>query len=629
MKTLFGFSICLIVVAGILSIAAVAQITPSDDAYTLSSQPTTNFGAKNTILVESSGANAFVRFDLSGIPSSINGSMVAKGTLKIFVATVTTAGSFNVDLVTSSWNEKNITADNSPTLGGAIASAVPVTTADKNQYVLVDVTAAVVDWLNGTANDGLALVPDGAVSFALNSKETTTTSHPAELDIVLSGPAGPPGSITGVTAGSGLTGGGTQGNVTVSMLTSCASGQILQWNGSSWVCSAAGSGTITGVTAGTDLTGGGTGGKVTLNLNTTATDTRYAQLGAANTFGQAQTINGKTSGLTANASDPSGVGVLGFATATGTGGSIGVEGVSLTSAGVGIDGFGTIGVAGTTSVTGGYGVKGGSTGGTAVYGQDSAAGMGVEGVSTSGTGVYGFSSTLNGVYGNTTHGTGVQGISGGDTINTAGVFGRAGNGTLFGGIAGVWGDADQHVGVFGSSNNFPGVAGQSQNSYGVQGVGTIGVTGTSNNQFGYGVAGFNNTIGGIGVYGHTTGGGPAFYTDGNVQQTRTMGGWIKAMAYVDPFAPGGTAVTRCFNSQSGSSTAPCNIGVTHLAQGVDRLDFVFQVNDRFLSVVSGWIATTCVQDPNTCPSLTNSQVVVATADFNGGAVDAGFWVVIY
>jgi hypothetical protein len=264
---------------------ALAQITPSDDSYTLTSSPIVNFGAKTSLEVESAGATTFVRFDLSGIPSSVTGSMVAKATLKIYVSTVTTAGSFNVDLVTSSWKESTLTANDAPTLGSAIASAIPVTTADKNQYVLVDVTTAVVDWLNGTANDGLAIVPDGTVSFALNSKETTTTSHPPELDVVLTGP---PGSITGVTAGAGLSGGGTKGNVTLSLLTTCASGQVLKWNGSTWACSAAGTGTITGVTAGTDLTGGGTSGKVTLNLDTT----KVPQLTSNNVFSGSQTFSG-------------------------------------------------------------------------------------------------------------------------------------------------------------------------------------------------------------------------------------------------------------------------------------------------------------------------------------------------
>ena len=268
---------------------ALAQITPSDDSYTLTSSPTVNFGAKNTLEVESAGATTFVRFDLSGIPSTVTGSMVAKATLKVYVSSVATAGSFNVDLVTSSWTESTITANNTPTLGSAIASAVPVTTTDKNKYVLVDVTAAAVDWLNGTANDGIALVPDGAVSFALNSKETTTTSHPAELDIVLSGPAGPAGPISGVTAGAGLAGGGTKGNVTLSLLTTCSSGQVLQWNGSTWVCTTSkGTGTITGVTAGADLTGGGTSGTVTLNLDTT----KVPQLTSNNVFSGNQTFSG-------------------------------------------------------------------------------------------------------------------------------------------------------------------------------------------------------------------------------------------------------------------------------------------------------------------------------------------------
>ena len=52
-----------------------------------------------------------------------------------------------------------------------------------------------------------------------------------------------------------------------------------------------GAGTITGVTAGTDLTGGGTSGAVTLNLDTT----KVPQLVAANTFTGNQTVNGNLS----------------------------------------------------------------------------------------------------------------------------------------------------------------------------------------------------------------------------------------------------------------------------------------------------------------------------------------------
>ena len=52
-----------------------------------------------------------------------------------------------------------------------------------------------------------------------------------------------------------------------------------------------GAGTITGVTAGTGLSGGGTSGAVPVSLNTSYTDGRYAQLAANNTFSGVQTIN--------------------------------------------------------------------------------------------------------------------------------------------------------------------------------------------------------------------------------------------------------------------------------------------------------------------------------------------------
>jgi hypothetical protein len=350
-----------------------------------------------------------------------------------------------------------------------------------------------------------------------------------------------------------------------------------------------GAGTITGVTAGTDLTGGGTSGNITLKLNTTSTDARYAQLAAANSFSQSQQINAATTGLTANISNPSGIAVLASVN-SGAGNGVAVQGLNSASKGIGVMGSGTVGVSGVS--TNGVGVQGMTSGGTAVFGTDGSAGIGVEGASTNGSGVYGFSSTLNGVYGFTSHGTGVQGISGGDTLSTAGVFGRAGNGTNFGGIAGVWGDADQHVGVFGSSNAFAGVIGESQNGYGVQAIssGADGVNATLHTIKGSGVAGINDSPqGGIGVYGHSSSGGYGFFTDSNAGQSRNTGGWVKAMAYVDAFAPGGIAITRCFNSQASGATMttpPCGMTITHSGLGSNFLDFGFQVSDRFVSISS-------------------------------------------
>jgi hypothetical protein len=272
--------------------AAHAQLTPLGDSYINTASPTTNYGSKTLLDVDGASQTTYIQFNLGSIPATAS---VSQATLKLYVNSVTTAGSFNVDYVSGAWSEGTIDASNAPPLGAAIASNISVTTAGKNQYILIDVTSAVQAWLNGSeANNGLALVANSSFNATFDSKENTMTSHPAELDIAF---AGGDGTITGVTtaSGSGLTGGGTSGTLNLSLLTSCASNQVLQWNGSAWACANAATGTITGVTAGTDLTGGGTSGNVTLNLNTSALNSSYAQLAAANTFTGNQTVNGNLS----------------------------------------------------------------------------------------------------------------------------------------------------------------------------------------------------------------------------------------------------------------------------------------------------------------------------------------------
>ncbi len=80
------------------------------------------------------------------------------------------------------------------------------------------------------------------------------------------------GDITDVTAGNGLTGGGAAGNVTLSLV-NCGQGEVLKFQGSVWACAADtnSGGDITAVTVGGvgGLSGGGNTGDVQLSLLST------------------------------------------------------------------------------------------------------------------------------------------------------------------------------------------------------------------------------------------------------------------------------------------------------------------------------------------------------------------------
>ena len=186
-----------------LSTLSIAQSAPPvGDTYSSSSSSSTNYGTATTLAV-GTGNEAYIQFDLTALPSGIT---VSKATLRLYVHSVATAGSFDVYQVTSSWEESTLTHRNAPGLGVSATGGelTALTTSSLSQFVEIPITSLVQDWVAGTEpNYGITLVlTSSSGSFTFDSKESTTTSHQPELEIALTGPAGP----QGIQGQQGLTG---------------------------------------------------------------------------------------------------------------------------------------------------------------------------------------------------------------------------------------------------------------------------------------------------------------------------------------------------------------------------------------------------------------------------------------
>jgi hypothetical protein len=293
-------------------------------------------------------------------------------------------------------------------------------------------------------------------------------------------PSAGTGTITGVTAVNGLSGGGTTGTVSVGIAAGGVTNAMLQ-------------NTAVNVLAGNGLTGGGQialGGSTSLAINTTI----VPRLNAANTFTQGQSITtaggnsltvsntattggaivastSATTGVSspavtgnATAANASSVGVLGQSFSTN--GGVGVEGVaqssSTTGASFGVKGETSTGGSGTAGV---YGSAISPTGNTfGVYGQSaSAGGTGVFGTAPNtsgvGTGVYGTAAGTFGAYGVQGQATAGTGTTFGGAFSSAsntgtGVYGFTTHAS--GGFAGVWGVANSGTAVGGVFENTAG-----------------------------------------------------------------------------------------------------------------------------------------------------------------------------
>ncbi len=259
---------CLVAISALPALAQPLNLV--GDTYTDAS---VNHGSLAGITIGGiHGAQGLLKFDLGTLPPGTTAAQVSGAFLFVYVTTVGSTGNLTVNEATTPWVESTVVA--APGVGapanvsGGVAAIAP---GIYPGFLAIDVTQAVKDWLSGTTNNGLILTtgPTPNAQIVIDSKESTTTSHPATLTVTLASTGGGGGATgpTGPTGATGATGAGTAG------ATGATGAQ--GFTGPSGATGAAGAG-LTGPTGPTGATGPSASGPVIVNLVCASLCTQYA-----------------------------------------------------------------------------------------------------------------------------------------------------------------------------------------------------------------------------------------------------------------------------------------------------------------------------------------------------------------
>lgn len=178
------------------------EVPVADDAQVIQGATLSgyNYGIAPNLAVYST-ANAqrytYVRFAPEQyLPPGYTSDDVVEALLVFYPNTVTTAGSFTVHSVTSTWTEGKVNGavssgtiswSNRPSDNAASQGTVSIAATDRDEFVAtLDLTALVKNWIDTPAqNFGLMFKPSGSVVVVIDAKENADTAHGPRLLLTL------------------------------------------------------------------------------------------------------------------------------------------------------------------------------------------------------------------------------------------------------------------------------------------------------------------------------------------------------------------------------------------------------------------------------------------------------------
>jgi len=182
---------CLITTAG------AVILPPTDDTsgtvtYNTAKPPVvtkrslTSLNGTGTTLPVSKTRTAFMRFAVE--ETGMTAGTVEKARLTLYFPSVTKAGDLSLHVVTEDWEETFTGPTRTQPAVGSAFLTIPAESVVKRQFIIVDVTQQVKDWLTTPgSNYGIAVTsPEGIGNVTMGSKEGSASGYPALLEMEVS-----------------------------------------------------------------------------------------------------------------------------------------------------------------------------------------------------------------------------------------------------------------------------------------------------------------------------------------------------------------------------------------------------------------------------------------------------------